>query len=68
MTNITPLLEARERMIAALDKLESAIQAIEGLAECATCHDSGWMQVDASLVPCACLDHGLDEQRSAQGE
>jgi hypothetical protein len=69
--NIAGLLEARDRMASALDKLERAIRDLEGLPsdECAECHDCGTMfdRSTGYLVRCPCREAGYDEQRAAQG-
>jgi hypothetical protein len=53
-----------------LDVMDSVLQDMRAILsrECPICHNSRWMPLDASLVPCACLDHGLDEQTASRGQ
>ena len=54
-----------------LDVMDSVLQDMRSMVEkreCPICHNSRWMTLDASLVPCACLDHGLDEQAASRGQ
>ena len=52
-----------------LDVMDTVIADMRAILsrECPICHNSRWMQLDASLDPCASLDHGLDEQAASRG-
>jgi hypothetical protein len=69
MTEPVALLHSLKAHLDVMDSIISDMRAmVESRSECPICHDSRWMMLDASLVPCACIEAGSDEHRAAQGE